>query len=141
MIGKGTFSLLTATVAAVAVSGIASAAPASRASVVIRHQTHGCHAWSVNGGAYKATQAITLRGGATLSVTNNDVMPHTLVQTSGPAVVIPNAKMGHMSATTKVVFSHAGTYRFTTKPGEDYMSGVKTTGPDNVLRLTVKVVG
>jgi hypothetical protein len=28
---------------------------------------------------------------------------------------------------------------FTTKPGEDYMSGFNTVGPDNVLKLTVKV--
>jgi hypothetical protein len=28
---------------------------------------------------------------------------------------------------------------FTTKPGEDYMEGIKTVGDDNVLKLTVRV--
>jgi hypothetical protein len=45
--------------------------------------------------------------------------------------------MNHMGATTTVSFSHAGMYVFKTKPGEDYMSGFKTVGEDNVLRLTV----
>jgi hypothetical protein len=49
--------------------------------------------------------------------------------------------MAHIGAMTEVVFPRAGTYRFTTRPGEDYVSGVKTTGPDNVLRLTVKISG
>jgi hypothetical protein len=44
-----------------------------------------------------------------------------------------------MSAQAKVFFAKKGTYRFKTKAGEDYMSGMKTVGPDNVLRLTVVV--
>jgi hypothetical protein len=44
-----------------------------------------------------------------------------------------------MGATTTVKFLHPGTYVFTTKPGEDYMKGVKTTGEDNVLTLKVVV--
>ena len=47
--------------------------------------------------------------------------------------------MSHMGATTTVKFPHAGTYVFTTKPGEDYMKGVMTTGEDNVLTLKVVV--
>jgi hypothetical protein len=37
------------------------------------------------------------------------------------------------------VFSKPGTYVFGTKPGEDYMKGVVTTGNDNVLRMKVQV--
>jgi hypothetical protein len=47
--------------------------------------------------------------------------------------------MARMGARTKVTFTKAGTYRFTTKVGEDYMKGVKTVGEDNVLKLTVVV--
>jgi plastocyanin len=120
--------------------GVASAAPAAgNATVVIRHQTHGCHSWSVDGGAFKASQSITLHRGATLTVTNTDIMPHTLVLTSGPAARIAHAKLAHMDASVKVTLTKPGTYRFTTKPGEDYMSGVKTIGADNVLRLTIVV--
>lgn len=123
-----------------ALAGVASAAPAAgSATVVIRHETHGCHSWSVNGDAFKASQSITLHRGATLTVTNSDVMPHTLILTSGPALRITHAKLAHMGASLKVTLTRPGTYRFTTKPGEDYMAGVKTTGADNVLRLTVVV--
>jgi hypothetical protein len=46
-----------------------------------------------------------------------------------------------MGASLKVALTKPGTYHFTTKPGEDYpgMSGMKTTGEDNVLKLTVVV--
>ena len=47
--------------------------------------------------------------------------------------------MSGMGAATRVVFARPGVYRFTTRPGEDYMAGVKTVGPDNTLRLTVVV--
>jgi hypothetical protein len=35
-----------------------------------------------------------------------------------------------MGSRTKVTFAKAGTYTFTTKAGEDFMSGVKTIGED-----------
>jgi plastocyanin len=122
-------------------AGAASAASTTpgHASVLIRHEMRGCHSWSVNGGAFKASHSITLRRGGWLTVTNNDVMPHRLVLTSGPTLRITNAMLKHMGASVKVILTKPGVYHFTTKPGEDYMSGVKTTGEDNVLRLTVVV--
>jgi hypothetical protein len=49
--------------------------------------------------------------------------------------------MNKMASTTTVKLTQKGLYRFTTKPGEDYRwaSTMKTTGEDNVLRLTVRV--
>ena len=150
---KSTMPLLALLVSAGALASGASAA-GSGSTLVIRHQTHGCHSWSANGDAYKATQAIKLHRGGSISFTNNDVMPHKLVETSGPAVAItrvkigtgmgmkgtfPPAMMARMGSSSKVTFTKAGVYKFTTKVGEDYMSGVKTTGEDNVLRLTVTV--
>jgi len=44
-----------------------------------------------------------------------------------------------MGARTTVTFAKAGIYRFRTRTGEDYMSGITTTGKDNVLTLTVTV--
>ncbi len=153
---KRTLSILAGIVSAVLLAGAASAASApSHASLVIRHQLRGCHTWSVNGGPFRASQTLVLRRGGWITVTNNDVMPQKLVQTSGPAIRMRNLKtpmagmgmhgnfgpgtMAHMGATTKVWFAHSGVYRFTTKAGEDYMPGMKTIGEDNVLRLTVKV--
>jgi len=133
-------ALLAALALGLATTGAATAATApSHASIVIRHQTHGCHAWSVNGGPFKASQSIKLRRGASLTLTNTDVMPHTLLLTSGPKLQITHARLGHMGASLTLSFTRPGVYRFTTKPGEDYMAGVKTTGEDNILRLTVVV--
>jgi len=111
------------------------------ATLTIRHQLRGCHTWSFNAGPYKAAQSIQLSRGATLTVKNNDVMPHKLVRTSGPALQIRTPLMNHMGAVARVPFTKAGVYKFNTKPGEDYSwaSQMKTKGEDNVLRLTVTV--
>lgn len=143
--------------AAVFASGIAAAGSANNASLVIHHQLHGCHAWSLNGGPYKPTQSMALARGASLTVTNNDVMPHKLVELSGPAVrytrlsngmsgkymglrgTFPAPMLARMGASTTITFTKPGVYHFTTKPGEDFMTGMKTIGADNVLRLTVRI--
>jgi hypothetical protein len=150
---KSAVPMLAALVSAGAI--IATGASASGGStLVIRHQLKGCHSWSANGDSYKPTQAIKLQHGASLCVINNDVMSHKLVETSGPAVKItrlavgmgmgmkgtfPPAMLARMGSSSKVTFTKPGVYKFTTKVGEDYMSGVKTVGEDNVLRLTVTV--
>src|SRR4051812_26110208 len=101
--------LLPLAIAAILISGVASASSApGHASILIRHQVEGCHAWSVDGGAFKARQSITLRRGGVLSVLNADVMPHTLVLTSGPSLHIANARMGKMAATLKLTLLHPG---------------------------------
>jgi plastocyanin len=150
------FKRTTPLLALLALAGVlAAVAPAAsnQASLVIRHQTRGCHSWSLNGGAYTPSQTIVLTRGGSVSVTNNDVMPHQLVKTSGPAVTISRlssgmgmgkrssspAMLARMGAAAKLTFTKAGLYHFTTKPSEDYMKGIKTVGADNVLRLTVRV--
>ena len=148
---------LAAAAAAVSVSA-ALAAAAPSAKIVITHQTKGCHSWALTGGAFKPSQQLALRRGGYVTIKNNDVMPHTLIQTAGPKTTIKlvNAAMngmgmhgkigpttmghmGHMGATLRVDFSKAGTYKFTTKAGEDYMAGFATNGEDHVLRLVVTV--
>ena len=113
----------------------------SAATLTIRHQMHGCHAWSFNAGSYKIAQSVTLARGATLAVKNNDVMPHKLVRTSGPVVQVRAPAMNRMGAVARVQFAKAGVYHFKTKLGEDYAwaSHMETKGEDNVLRLTVTV--
>jgi hypothetical protein len=101
----------------------------------------GCHTWSFDGGAYKASLKIAVARGATLKVIDNDIMPHKLVQLAGPKAKLVSPAMRQMSAQAKVTFPKKGTYRFTTRAGEDYpnMSMMKTIGEDHVLRLTVVV--
>jgi len=134
---------LVAILAACGTALLASSASAhgTAATLTIRHQMNGCHAWSVDGSAYKAAQTIRLSRGAALTVRNNDVMPHKLVRTSGPAVQLRTPSMSRMGALAHVRFTKAGVYHFKTKPGEDYSwaSHMETKGEDNVLRLTVTV--
>jgi plastocyanin len=131
--------------AGVAMTGTAQTKQATKApaksTITIRHQMRGCHAWGVNGGAYTAKLRTTLTRGGTITFVDNDVMPHKLVQTSGPRVrYFGNPAMRHMSASVRVAFPKAGVYRFTTKPGDDYPGlAMKTIGEDNVLHLTVRV--
>jgi hypothetical protein len=132
-----------AVAAAPAVAG--SNVPPRTGALVIHHQLRGCHAWAFDNGPFKAAQSVTLARGGTLTITDADVMSHTLVETSGPAAQMAGGGMAHMgmmglkAPSMKVSFPKAGTYHFRTHAGEDYMSGVKTIGPDNVLRLTVVV--
>jgi plastocyanin len=127
--------LLTAALAAAPTAG---ATTSTATTVVIRHQTAHCHTWSVNRGPFAAAQRLNLQRGSTISFTNNDVMPHRLIELAGPRVAMPGA-MNHMGATTSIKLARPGVYRFGTRAGEDYMAGIKTTGADNVLTLTVTV--
>lgn len=147
--------------AVVAVIGVGSSVPAwagvtKPSTLVIRHQVQGCHSWSLNGGSYKPTQSVTIHRGGSLRVRNSDVMPHKLIETSGPTVKIirlsagmagamrlngtfPPAMMASMNSVAQVTFGKPGVYKFTTQAGEDYVSGIKTVGNDNVLKVTVTV--
>ena len=129
-------------VLALAVAGLfagSAVASSPQPTLTIRHQMRGCHAWSFDGGAYKASLKIKLARGTTLKVLDNDVMPHKLIQLAGPKARLVAPAMNHMSAQAKVIFAKKGTYTFKTRAGEDYMKGMKTVGADNVLRLTVVV--
>jgi hypothetical protein len=147
---------LTVLGAAFAVFTLTASAAPTTASLTIRHQVRGCHSWSLNGGAFKAVHTIHLAKGGSLTIVNNDVMPHQLIKTSGPAMrvkavdvgmmgagmmkhPIGQGMMGRMGATVKVTFLAKGVYKLTTKAGEDYMEGMKTIGEDNVLRAIVTV--
>src|SRR6266516_3544617 len=110
---------------AVAVGTAAAKAPTGK--LVIRHELRGCHSWSFNGNASKAAQSIRLTRGASITVIDNDVMPHKLIQKGSPAAKFTGSPaMNHMAAAVKVTFPKAGVYKFTTKAGEDYMEGMKT---------------
>ncbi|MDX6475183.1 MAG: hypothetical protein QOH95_694 [Gaiellaceae bacterium] len=123
---------------ALAVTGSALAA-SNNATLTIRHQMHGCHTWSFDGKSWNASQSIVLSRGAVLTVVDNDVMSHKLIQVSGPKATVVHSAMNHPRASAHVGFPAKGTYVFKTRAGEDYMKGIKTTGEDNMLKLVVKV--
>jgi hypothetical protein len=105
----------------------------------IDHVERGCHSWSLNGDPLGPTATVRMAAGGTLSVMDDDVMPHRLVQLSGPRATVGHAAMKRMGAMARVTFATPGRYRFTTRAGEDYTAGITTIGPDHVLRLTVVV--
>jgi plastocyanin len=81
-----------------------------------------------------------VKAGGTVTFTNNDVMPQPLVELSGGAVhYAGNKALNKPASQVHVTFSKSGRYVFGTKPGEDYMKGIKTVGADNVLKLVVTV--
>ena len=141
-------------VAAAAAPAPAAAPPAS-ASIVIRHQLRGCHAWSLNGGASRAGLELRLARGGAITITNTDPMVHKLIRQQGPAAPtrrIPHdhmrmvglhritgpGVMNHMGAALRMTFPRAGTYRFTTEDLGDYFE-LKTVVEDNELSLVVRV--
>jgi hypothetical protein len=143
-------------VATIGVFGLAaSAAAASNTTILIRHQQHGCHAWSTGvGKPYKAAQSLKLARGSSITVINNDAMAHQLFQTSGPGVTITKVHstmknmshefkgagvMAHPGAVVKIVFTKPGVYTFKTRFGEDYMEMDDTIGKDNTLSLKIVV--
>jgi plastocyanin len=133
-----TVFVIAAALAATAFAGSAVASPGTQ--IMIRHELRGCHAWAVGASAFKASQSVTAAPRATFVLTNNDVMPHTLVQLSGPRVTLAHAKLAHMGASTRFTLLAPGVYTFTTKPGEDYPGmAMKTIGEDNVLHLRIVV--
>ena len=136
---RGAALALAALAALVATSA---AAPAGGgATITIRHQMRGCHSWSFNSGPFKASQSVSVKAGTVLRFTNNDVMPHKLVQAAGPKVRLAHPSMIKMASSATVKLTQKGVYRFTTKAGEDYAwaGSMKTVGEDNVLHLTVRV--
>jgi plastocyanin len=134
-----TILVIVAAVAATAFAGSAVASPGTQ--ITIRHQMQGCHTWAVGSSAFKASQSVAAQPRTTFVLTNNDVMPHTLVQLGGPRVALAHAKLAHMGASTRFTLRATGVYTFKTKPGEDYpgMGAMKTIGADNVLRLRIVV--
>jgi plastocyanin len=132
----------TLALAALSALTVTSAAPADGgATITIRHQMRGCHSWSINSGPFKASQSVTVKAGMVLRFTNNDVMPHKLVQAAGHKVRLAHPNMIKVASSATVKLTQKGVYRFTTKAGEDYAwaGSMKTMGEDNLLRLTVRV--
>ena len=155
---KRTGALLASALFVLAAASAAGAPPS--ASLQISHFVRGCHSWSLNGGPYRAHQVVHLARGASLRVTNDDLMVQDLVQASGPRArmaLVRQSHMGkmhmtmqmegkpspyamaHMGAQVEVTFPAAGTYRFRLIDRGDYFDNIHTVGPDNEPTLTVYV--
>ena len=116
----------------------ATMAPAS-SKLTIQHVQRGCHVWS-NGKATSVTMRLRLSSGGRLSVLDQDVDSHQMLQFAGPMRLHMGAPM-MMARGTTITFRKKGVYRLGTRTVEmpGGMKDVKTKGPDNKLRLVVTV--
>ena len=107
--------------------------------LTIQHVQRGCHVWS-NGKTTGAMMRLHLRPGQKLSIMDNDVDPHQMMEFAGPMHLRMGGPM-MMSHGMTLSFMKKGVYRLGTKTVEMPGGGmdVKTIGPDNHLRLVVTV--
>ena len=107
------------------------------AELTIVHIVRGCHNWT-DGKAIAEKADVTLHSGGRLTVLNQDVDLHKIVQLAGPR--IPTGKAMTMNSSLKLRFATPGLYRFKTvtsdMPG---MPEMKTIEPDYQLILLVHV--
>lgn len=113
-------------------------AGAARPPIVleIKHFVRGCHVFSKND-----APAITLRlrMGDRIQVVDHDPMDFDIVQTAGRKVRLSDTRI-RRSETRLLAFRTAGVYRFVaTNVQTSKELGLQTLGPDNTLRITVRV--
>lgn len=130
-----------ATMAGMSSGAMSSMSPGSLASVKlsIQHVQRGCHVWA-HGTMTGAMMRLHLKLGQRLSVLDQDVDPHQMLEFAGPIRLHMGGPM-MMNHGTTIAFSKKGVYRLGTKTVEMPGGGmdVKTVGPDNKLRLVVTV--
>jgi hypothetical protein len=118
--------------------GMSSAAFATQ-KLTIQHVQKGCHVWS-DGHMTAATMRLHMKVGQKLSITDNDVDAHQMMELAGPMHMQMGGPMMTAHGMT-LAFMKEGVYRLGTKTVEmgDGGMDVKTAGPDNNLRLVVTV--
>ena len=105
--------------------------------LTIVHIVQGCHNWT-NGSKLAEKAVVTMRRGGKLTILNQDVDAHKVVQLAGPKIAT-GARMT-MNRSVTLRFTNSGTYRFKTVTSEIMgMPMMKTVGPDYRLLLTVIV--
>jgi hypothetical protein len=116
----------------------AAQAGAARPATVleIEHYYRGCHVFVVN---EKPTVSLRLRKGDRIKLIDHDVMDFDFAQTAGPRVPFGDPRL-RRSETRTLVFRKSGVYRFAGKNVESSEEmGMQTLGPDNTLRITIRV--
>ena len=128
----------------VIVAAVAVLTPAAAASPTVRmtivHFVQGCHVWGTNDSQpFGPTRRITLARGSKLVIRDNCPMSFDFSQVGGPKLAL-GTRRTYPGTTRTIVFRKAGMYRFKAVNVEtSEEQGLETLGPDNVLRLTVRV--
>ena len=107
----------------------------STAALTIVHIVRGCHNWT-NGKVIAEKADVSLRSGGRLTILNQDVDLHKVVQMGGPRIATGKAFGINKSFTLR--FAKPGLYRFMTVTSEmPGMPEMKTIEPDYRLILVV----
>ena len=113
------------------------AAPTLALSII--HVVRGCHVWMLGSRELGPTPVVRTKPGARIKLRVSCPMSFDVVQTAGPRLALGNRRF--VAGTTRtIVFPKAGVYRLVARNVETSAEmGLQTLGPDNVLRLTVRV--
>ncbi len=120
-------------------SGTMTSASLATRKLTISHVQRGCHVWS-DGKTMGALMRLHLKQGQKLSILDQDVDAHQMMEFAGPMHLGMGGPMMTNHGMT-LAFMKKGVYRLGTKTVEMKGGGmdVKTSGPDNHLRLVVTV--
>jgi hypothetical protein len=129
-----TIAALILCAAALAVAQAGAARPPSVLEVI--HYVRGCHVFSKN---HQPAISVRLRKGDRIQLVDHDVMDFDIVQTAGPKVTLSDPRI-RRSETRLLAFRKTGLYRFVaTNVQTSEELAMQTLGPDNTLRITVRV--
>ena len=106
------------------------------ARVTVQHVTQGCHELSI-GARHGTALKLTVARDKAIGVFNMDGDSFRIVQVSGPKIATgPRVTTGLMNV---LAFERAGRYVFSVVGVSKGQLRERTLGPDNTLRLTIRV--
>jgi hypothetical protein len=118
--------------------GAAVLSPTVRLAIV--HVFQGCHVWgTVDSSPLGPARTLVVRRGTRLQIRVSCPMDFTFRQTAGPRLALGDP-LTHTGTVRTIVFERPGLYRLravSVQTSEEM--GLQTLGPDNTLRLTVRV--
>jgi hypothetical protein len=114
----------------------AATVPTLRLAIV--HVLHGCHSWARASKILGPSRTFTVKRGTKLVIRVNCPMEFDFVQVAGPPLRLGGRF--YAGTTRTIAFRKAGVYKLrATNVESSDDQGLETLGPDNVLRLTVRV--
>jgi hypothetical protein len=128
----------------VVVGAVGVLAPAAIASPTVRltimHVVQGCHVWgTADSQPLGPSRTLVVRRGTRLQIRVSCPMDFTFTQTAGPPLALGDP-VTHTGTVRTIVFGRRGLYRLRAVSVQSSAEmGLQTLGPDNTLRLTVRV--
>lgn len=115
------------------------ASGAPRIAISIIHVLRGCHDWTIGSKDVGPATTVRTKPGARIVLRVSCTMDFEVTQTAGPKLALGGTRF-YAGSTRTLVFRKAGVYRLVARSVQTSEEmGLQTLGPDNVLRLTVRV--